>query len=613
LRVSGQFHLITGMLYLFGYRLPETHHLYFLASSFTDFWRRINIYWKDFMMKLVYYPSFFHLRRFGSTMALVAATAIVFLATWLLHSYQWFWLRGGFPLNAQDGLFWGFLAVLVVFGSLREMNRARVRKRGRVARWSLSLALRTAGTFIAICVLWSLWSAESVGLWLLSWDTVTNVTRTDVLLLAALGALGLLIGGFSWPGAEAGEAGFAGLNWAGHARSGGMLLALVALGSTNLYQPVFPHLAGQVASVQRSTLNARDAALQHKGYYENLDNESRMSAQLWEVQASKPAHWIPLGQTEAYRHRDDFLGGELRPNRSIVFLDKPLSTNRWGMRDRERQLEKPVGTSRIAVLGPSHVMGSGVGDDETFTHLLEQRLNEASPNREARYEVFNFGVAAYSLPQQLAAFDQKVKEFRPDVVMVVDSANLASAVVAKLLEAAYKRQEIPSKALAAKVEELGLSALARPGIAVPFDSVRALFAKAGIATRMPWVEAKRRLIRSEDELVQSSFAEVAVRIRSNGAIPVFVALDNVIPAPSTPPRILEQAAAAGFLVFDLFSLWEGKDAAELRIAPWDNHPNARGNRLIAERLDNLLRQHEPELRLGLASSAATAHARTSPK
>ena len=62
LRVSGQFHLIVGMLHLFGFRLPETHHRYFLASSFTDFWRRINIYWKDFMLKVFYYPAFFRLR-----------------------------------------------------------------------------------------------------------------------------------------------------------------------------------------------------------------------------------------------------------------------------------------------------------------------------------------------------------------------------------------------------------------------------------------------------------------------------------------------------------------------------------------------------------------------
>ena len=63
LRVSGLFHLVVGMLYLFGFRLPETHHQYLLASSFTDFWRRINIYWKDFMLKIFYYPAFFRLRK----------------------------------------------------------------------------------------------------------------------------------------------------------------------------------------------------------------------------------------------------------------------------------------------------------------------------------------------------------------------------------------------------------------------------------------------------------------------------------------------------------------------------------------------------------------------
>jgi len=57
MRVSGWFHVIVGMLHLFGYKLPETNRRYFLAHSFTDFWRRINIYMQDFMLKLFYYPA----------------------------------------------------------------------------------------------------------------------------------------------------------------------------------------------------------------------------------------------------------------------------------------------------------------------------------------------------------------------------------------------------------------------------------------------------------------------------------------------------------------------------------------------------------------------------
>ena len=360
LRVSGQFHLICGVLHLFGFRLPETHHLYFLSSSFTDFWRRINIYWKDFMMKLVYYPSFFRLKRYGATTGLVGATIIVFLGTWLLHSYQWFWLRGGFPLEPQDGLFWGVLGALVVMGALGEMKRSRPRKLGAAKpKWSWVLAWKTAATFTAICVLWSLWSAESLATWLLMWSAAGHASAAEVAALAGLLGVGLAVAGWPWSISEAGRSvAGARLDWRAAAPAL-MLAVIIVLGHRELYAPAAPKLAAWVGSLQRSTLSARDAALQHKGYYENLDNASRLSAQLWDVGAQRPAHWGSLGAVGAYRVRDDFLGGELPESIRVNFLDQPLSTNSWGMRDRERQLDKPASIVRIAVLGPSHVMGSG--------------------------------------------------------------------------------------------------------------------------------------------------------------------------------------------------------------------------------------------------------------
>jgi hypothetical protein len=78
--------------------LPETHHRFLLASSFTDYWRRINIYWKDFMVRLVFHPVAFALRRRSQPLALGIATLAVFVTTWLLHGYQSFWLRGTWTL-----------------------------------------------------------------------------------------------------------------------------------------------------------------------------------------------------------------------------------------------------------------------------------------------------------------------------------------------------------------------------------------------------------------------------------------------------------------------------------------------------------------------------------
>lgn len=169
LRVSGQFHIAIGLLHLFGYDLPETHRRYLLAHSLTDFWRRINIYWKDFMVKLVYFPVYFRLRRSGDVRAQVVATGLVFFVTWFLHAYQWFWLRGEFLMTWPDTLFWAILGALVTVNLLLE--RRRPARAAATAPRAWVQPLKIAATFSLIVTLWSLWNAPSVGEWLdlLTW------------------------------------------------------------------------------------------------------------------------------------------------------------------------------------------------------------------------------------------------------------------------------------------------------------------------------------------------------------------------------------------------------------------------------------------------------------
>jgi D-alanyl-lipoteichoic acid acyltransferase DltB (MBOAT superfamily) len=165
LNVSGKFHLIVGMLHLFGYDLPETNKRYLLASSFVDFWRRANIYWKDFMVKIVYFPVYFKLRKKGEVPAQVVATATVFLVTWALHSYQFFWLRDRFIVSWPDTLFWTILGILVIANVLYE---TRHKRRQRISSWHAlaGQALQVLGTLAVITTLWSLWSSPSVSAWL---------------------------------------------------------------------------------------------------------------------------------------------------------------------------------------------------------------------------------------------------------------------------------------------------------------------------------------------------------------------------------------------------------------------------------------------------------------
>ena len=170
LRVSGQFHMACGLLHLFGFQLPDTHHNYLLATSFTDYWRRINIYWKDFMVRIVFNPVVFRLKRRPQPLALAVATIVVFAATWALHAYQAFWLRGTWSFTAPDALFWGILGALVLVNV--QLDARRPRGRSRLVADSASprllaiRAARTAGTFTTIALLWSLWSSPNVAAWL---------------------------------------------------------------------------------------------------------------------------------------------------------------------------------------------------------------------------------------------------------------------------------------------------------------------------------------------------------------------------------------------------------------------------------------------------------------
>jgi D-alanyl-lipoteichoic acid acyltransferase DltB (MBOAT superfamily) len=586
LRVSGQFHLIVGMLHLFGFNLPETHRLYFLASSISDFWRRINIYWKDFMMKLVFYPSFFRIRKRSSDRtALVVATMLVFLATWLLHSYQWFWLRSEFPITPQDIIFWGLLGGLVVVNTLWESTRGRKRSLGAARKgWRAPLALRTTGTFILLCVLWSLWSADSLVDWVWMWTRATHIERGDVLVLLALLVVALAITGVVWDARIAVRTEPAPFYKRPAVQTTGLLVSLLLFTVPSLQQQAGPRLAGVVRSLQSAALNKGDRALQQKGYYEKLDNNGRLSMQLWNVEVSRPPGMRPLSETRSYRLRqDDFLGYDLAPLTQAVVIGKTMTVNRWGMRDKDYALEKPVDTRRIAMTGPSFTMGTGVSDDSTYDALLERELNESS-STSPHFEVLNFGVAAYSLLQQVRTLDEKGYRFQPDIVVLADGRNPEGPIVQNLSRALSNRTTGVYPGLDSIIARAGVRDVGKPGIPVPTEQLRRVARAMGIKVRMPWREVDLRLYTVAGDIIDWSFRHVAQEARAHGAIPVFV--DGAMPSDTSvaDTPMTRSARAAGVVVIKLSSIWQGQPLPELEIGSWDLHPNGRGMHLIARGL-----------------------------
>jgi len=546
-------------------------------------------------MKLVYYPSFFRLRKSvrEPLRALAWATAAVFVSTWALHSYQWFWLRGGFPLTWADTLFWGILGLFVVWGSRREARRGRKRVVSTEVTgwrgWRWSRAAKVATTFTVICVLWSLWSADSVFEWLLMWRAAATVRPSDLLVLAALLAGFGFIAGRSWD-APVGASGSR-RAWYRDPALGSAMLLLVPL---VLIRPEVsarfgPDGAAFLASMRHASFNARDAARAQRGYYERLDAPGRLTQQLWEDVPVRPADFVPFEESPAYRRRNDFLGAELVPSTKISIEGQGVTINRWGMRGAEIDRGKTPGTVRIATVGPSYMLGWGAPDSGTIQVRLEERLNDRLADGTAqRYEVLNFAVSAYLIAQQLAILDDRVYDFSPDVVVVSIDRLINSELVRHLLKViAADQTPIPYPGLRDRLVENGVE-LEQRGRPVPFGVVRRVARGVGVEARIPEKELGAWLRHGSDTLVAWTLEEMARSIRAHGAVPVAVAIELVFDRSRFHSRetdhAIRAAEAAGMIGLDLRDVYQGYDLDSLRVAEWDMHPNERANRLIGDRI-----------------------------
>jgi D-alanyl-lipoteichoic acid acyltransferase DltB (MBOAT superfamily) len=558
LRVSGQFHLIVGLLYLFGFKLPETHHKYYFARSFTDLWRRINIYWTDFMTKLVYMPAFFRLRRFGQTRAILLSTALVFFVTWVLHAYQWFWLLGNIEFPWPDVLFWSILAVFVMATTARQLRRPRT---APSKGWSATKALTTLGTFLTMSVLWSLWSSQTVEEWTAVFAAPLEApSALEWVGLAAIVAVFLALAGLPWADRKLADASREQKPFGRElAVAGWRTAALVALIAFETWgaSPSLPAPIRELAvSVGDNSVNARDEEIQQRGYYEQLNLARQPASRTWKEDDYEQPYSV-LARADFFEPREGFVTGMLEPDAIARHGDDVYTTNRWGMRDRDYEREKPAGTHRIAVFGASFVMGLGVSDGEPFEAVLEERLR-SSPGLPT--EVLNFGVPNHSLIQSMAYLEEDGFAFDPDVVLMTVDPMVRFRI--------YR----------------AIAYLTSVGAEAPWPEVAAIARDAGVDRTTGRMTAIRRLHSQGDRLLAAVFRQLAEMCRVRGVEPILV----VVRLPTSRHKLqaadLRIAQEAGLTVIDLTNAYEGYDETTLRLGETDHHHNALGHRVLGERL-----------------------------
>ena len=594
LRIFGQFDLIVGMLHLFGFNLPQTNYLNFFASSFTDFWRRSNIYWKDFMLKVVYYPSYFRLRILGGTLGLVLATLVVFVATWFLHAYQWFWILGNFPLTIQDALFWGSFGILMVINLLWEQRFGRKRA---IKGASLNLlefggqAVKIIALFAFICVLWSLWTAASLAQWFTLWQAATVIPPFDPPTVAA-GIIGgaIFLGIYVLAAVEWDQVRLGGIkqNFFVPAAMTGALILLVYVSGNPYVQDLFPERERTTfRSLEVDRLNTPDTNLLAQGYYENILGVSRANSQLWEVYMKRPlnAQEEDTRDTALYmQYTDDFLKEELRPRISITFHGAPFHTNQWGMRDRDYQLQKAPGTYRIVLLGGSYIMGTGVSDSQTFDNLVEDRLNQDDKGKPYnKYELLNFGTGGYSELQDLMLMETQAFKFQPDAVFLFANPR----------DGDFSIQHLEDRI--------------QNGITIPYPGLQAIVQKAGVTKGMQPPQMEQRLTPFKPEIMAWTYQQIAADCKAHGVRCIWIYLTMPGSNAKEPDLLgLEGLAKqAGLFTINMTGVYDGVPVDSITLSNWDEHPNAKGHAIIAARLYQLLHTSSAWTALGLGSAATS--------
>jgi hypothetical protein len=341
-----------------------------------------------------------------------------------------------------------------------------------------------------------------------------------------------------------------------------LLVGLIVVSIEGVHTKLGTQVATLAHSLRSGHLSRLDNAKLERGYYEGLLSVDRFNSQLWEVYSKKPSNWLEVENAGLKRFVGGFAQVELIPSFVSTTKYGTITINRWGGRDQDYAETRPPDTLRAVMLGPSVVMGWGVGDGETFEALLESRLNKEPLSRAfKRVELLNFGVPGYQPPQQLVAFD-KTMALQPNALFYVAAGRELHRSADYLAEAVRKRLPLPHPELQAIVD------------------------KSGVRADMDETAALKRLEPYEAEILKVVYGSLVEQSLKHGIRPVWIFVPQVRAGiwQEETPATLKIARDAGFAIIDLEDVYKGRELATIRLAEWDDHPNALGHQLIADRL-----------------------------
>jgi hypothetical protein len=428
--------------------------------------------------------------------------------------------------------------------------------------------------FLTMSLLWSLWVSPSVADWAglvrgVDWNNWVSWSRAVGILVVCvlIGSAGVMLMSHGF---------LRELVTATPTRWGIVTSVVVLLLLTGFSIPSVPQYADRtdvLGTLRQPQLRSADEAAHTMGYYEELTLTRDITSPVWSMDQRRPPGWNSLGPGGSIRV-PGLLRRELSPNLEIVHRGASFRTNRWGMRDRDYALEKDSITFRVAILGSSYEMGAGVNQEEVFENLVENELNRHVQAKSPRVELLNFAMGGYKFLEMVPLLEGKALRFNPDAVYLFMHPGGTPIRMASELADAYK-----------EVDDLG------------YDFLVNLFDSLDIARTQPSSFMLKSLEPSAFKVAAWLYQTIAADCREAGCRPVWIYVPNVKSGPMTTDlkEHARLATAAGFDVINLDGLYNGVPREDLQVAPWDDHPNALGHRMLADALLKEVLELHPEL------------------
>jgi hypothetical protein len=564
LRISGTFHLIIGIIGLFGVSLPRSHNLYLFSDGMADFLRRANTYWKNFMLRAVFYPLYFKTRKKSPRSALLISAIGVCGASLLLHTYVYVWMRGRFVLRAADILFWSLVGASLGVSLLIERRRKSSQPKPETNS-AIKRALRISIFLIYISFLWAIWTLNDVRdligvLPLLRWRGIADLKW--ILFFPAVGILG---------------AAYFEIRLLKKSRVRQFVVRNKFFNGISLIVLIVIGLPISTGSTRLSKIlsETRDPDFQTEFEFETRGRDfyEGLRAPISEPKVDEDDR--PIEQQKYFIALSDYRRWDWRPSSTAVFMGHRLVANQFGMLDQEVGLQKSPGIRRVAILGASNAIPYGIEQGREWPKLIAQKFQESKDQPLRNIEFLNFSVIGYNVSAYPRLFEKKVAAFSPDILLIAGSMREYYVIGLMLANAL------------------------RNGLVIPYPELR----RAAGVDDANSIESKHYFfdppIEINKAVYQWGMSKIASLARTRGMRVVFCMTPSAFVrdengryyALKVEQEMIETAKKEGFVVLDVRSALAGRNLEEVTISDDPNHYshyNELGHKLISESLSQQL-------------------------